>query len=367
MVSKTSLYNPPHMKVRDIPTPALCVDIDVLEHNVDTMAAYFRDSTTSLRPHFKAHKTIAIANLQAAAGCGGFTCATVSEAEVLASAGFSDILIANQVLDPAKVERVRSLADRVLLTVAFDSAEGVELLRDIPVGALVDVNVGMPRCGVPPEGALDLARAIADTELQLRGVMGYEGHVVGIEEREARRGKAHESMQVLLAVAGELRDAGFEVAVVSGGGTGTYDITGATPGVTEVQAGSYALMDTAYAKLGLPFEEALRCLATVVSVQGRLAVLDGGLKALAVDHGNPSLEEGVPARVLYLADEHTTLVTDEGFAARPGSRLRLRPSHVDPTVNLHDSLYAVRADEVVDVWSVGARGYRGTTVLGTPA
>jgi len=243
------------------------------------------------------------------------------------------------------------------VTLAVDSREGLALIRDLPLDVLVDVNVGLPRCGVAPAGALELARALAATRLRLRGVMGYEGHAMAIADPADRARVAREAMAVLLEVARTLRADGLPVDVVSAGGTGTYDVTGTIPGVTEVQAGSYALMDTAYARFGLPFAEALRCLATVVSVQGRLAVLDAGLKALAVDHGNPELPPDVPASVLFLSDEHASLAVGDGFRARPGDRLWLRPSHVDPTVNLHDRLYAIRGDDLVDVWPVEARGY----------
>ena len=341
----------------DLTTPALCVDLDALERNLERMATFFRGRPCALRPHVKAHKTPAIARLQAAAGCAGFTCATVDEIAVLARHGFDDLLLANEVLDPTKVPALRRLAERVRLTVAVDSLAGIALLRDLPVDVLIDVNVGLPRCGVRPDEALALARGIDGSRLRLRGVMGYEGHAMAIPDPPTRARVARDAMAVLLDVAGRLRAAGFAIEVVSAGGTGTYDVTGTIPGVTEVQAGSYALMDTAYARFGLPFEEALRCLTTVVSVQGSLAVLDGGLKALAVDHGNPELPDAVPASVLFLSDEHTTLALQQGFAARPGDRLWLRPSHVDPTVNLHDRLFALRGHEVVDVWPVEARGY----------
>jgi D-serine deaminase-like pyridoxal phosphate-dependent protein len=345
------------MRLADVSTPALCVDMDGLDRNVATMAAFFRGRPCALRPHVKAHKTPAIARLQAEAGATGFTCATVREAEVLARHGFEDLLIANEVLDATKIPRLRAVAERARVILAIDSREGLALVRDLPLDALVDVNVGLPRCGVPPAGALELARAVAATRLRLRGVMGYEGHAMAIADPVERARVAREAMAVLLDVARTLAADGLPIDIVSAGGTGTYDVTGTIPGVTEVQAGSYALMDTAYARFGLPFAEALRCLATVVSVHGRLAVVDAGLKALAVDHGNPELLPDVRASVLFLSDEHASLAIADGFRARPGDRLWLRPSHVDPTVNLHDRLYAIRGDDVVAVWPVEARDY----------
>lgn len=345
------------MNLSELPTPALCVDLDVLEANLEIMHGFFRDRACALRPHFKAHKTPAIARLQADAGCSGFTCATVREAEVLAANGFDDLLIANEVCDPTKVDRVRELAGRISLMVAVDSPESVEIIRPAGVDVLVDVNVGMPRCGCAPEDAPAVAGAATKAGLRVRGVMGYEGHATIVEDPDTRSGVVKTSMEILLGAAAAVREVIEDAGVVSAGSTLTYAVAGTTPGVTEIQAGSYALMDTEFAKPDMPFREALRCLTTVLSVQGDIAVLDGGLKALATDHGNPKLPEGIPAKVFYLADEHTVLATEEGFHSRPGDRMWLRPSHVDPTVNLYDQLYPFRGEEVVDVWTVEARGY----------
>lgn len=345
------------MKLSQIPTPALCVDVEILQRNIERMASFFRGRDCALRPHFKAHKTPAIARLQAEAGFGGFTCATLSEAEVLVRHGFADILIANEIVDPAKLDRLRTIAERGLVTVAVDSLDAIAMLEHIPVQAVVDVNVGMPRCGVRPDGALEIGRAVTATEMHLRGVMGYEGHATLIEDPAKRGEVARASMDVLLGVVDEFRGDGLECSVVSAGSTVTYDVTGTIPGVTEVQAGSYVLMDAAFARYGVPFDEALGCLTTVLSVGEDIAVLDAGLKALAVDHGNPELHEGAPASVMFLSDEHATLAVLDGFAERPGDRVWLRPSHVDPTMNLHDHVYAISGDDVLDVWAVEGRGY----------
>ena len=345
------------MHLRDVTTPALCVDAAALQRNLERMADFFRDRPCALRPHFKAHKTPAIAKLQAAAGCRGFTCATVREAEILARHGCGDLLIANEIVQPAQIAALRTLAARARVTVAVDSVAGAHLLDGVAADALVDVNIGLPRCGAAPANVRAVAAAIARTSLRLRGVMGYEGHAMAIADPEARAATARGAMAILLGAADDLRAGGFDVSVVSTGGTGTYDVAGTTPGVTEIQAGSYALMDTAYARYGLPFEEALRCYATVISCEGGVAVVDAGLKALATDHGNPELPDGIDAQVLFLSDEHTTLVLGRPDALRIGERIWLRPSHVDPTVNLHDRLFVFRGEEIVDVWPVEARGY----------
>ena len=345
------------MRISQVPTPALFVELDAFERNLDRMHSFFADRPCAIRPHVKAHKTPAIARLQQeAGGCVGFCCATVYEAEVFSSRGFDDLLIANEVCDPNKVDRLVELSKRVTLTVAVDSRRAADLLAGTDLRVLIDVNVGLPRCGVPPDEAPELARIATRNGLHVVGVMGYEGHATAIEDLGKREHVARKSMDILLGVAERLRADAYDISVVSAGSTLTYDVTGTIPGITEVQVGSYALMDTEFSKSS-PFEEALRCLTTVVSVNDNIAVLDAGLKTLTIDHGNPSLRDDTPADVLFLSDEHTTLVTKDGWTAQPGDRVWLRPSHVDPTVNLHDHLYAYRGEDVVEIWSIDARGY----------
>ncbi len=357
------------MKLREIPTPALVVDLPAMERNIAAMANYFADRGCKLRPHFKAHKTPAIAKRQLAAGaCTGLTCATVGEAEVVAGDGLCDeILIANEIIGPGKAARVAKLAGVATIIVAIDSDYGLDDVAaaaqatGASVGVLIDVGVGLPRCGIAPgEPALALAkRADATSGIVLRGVMGYEGHVVGIEDRDEREAKAAKAMDRLLSTARMIREAGLRCDIVSGGGTGTYDITGSMEGITEVQAGSYVLMDTAYAKLDLPFEMAFSILGTVLSrPRAEQCATDSGLKACAVDHGNPSVKGIDGASVLFLSDEHATIALPPESTLGVGDCIELWPSHIDPTINLHNVLYAVEGDEVVEVWPIAARGYR---------
>ncbi|HSD28995.1 MAG TPA: metal-activated pyridoxal enzyme, partial [Vicinamibacteria bacterium] len=209
---------------------------------------------------------------------------------------------------------------------------------------LVDVNVGLPRCGCAPEAAGRIADLARRRGLRVRGVMGYEGHVMAVLDREERRLATAEAMAKLRlaheAVGGE---------VISAGGTGTWDLNDLA---TEIQAGSYALMDTAYAKLGLPFRRALFVLATVISVSERYAVADCGLKSLGMDHGNPAIDG---ASVWFCSDEHVTFASE----ARPrvGERVRVWPAHVDPTVAYHERLLLARGEEVVESWPVDLRGW----------
>lgn len=358
MVSPASL--------EDISTPALLVDVPAMERNIQRMADFFAEGPCKLRPHFKAHKTPEIARRQLAAGsCTGLTCATVGEAEV-ASAFCDDILVANEVIGREKAARVAALARTIDIKVAVDSQTGLDQIAAAAneagsrVGVLVDINVGLPRCGVEPgEDGLALARRAADTTgVQLRGLMGYEGHVVGREDRAKREEGAQRAMEGLVRTAQMVRDDGLPCEIVSAGGTGTYDITGRIDGITEIQAGSYVLMDTAYAKLDIPFEHALSVLGTVVSrPSAALCVADCGHKSCTEDHGNPDVKGIDGAYVMFLSDEHATIALPPEARLKPGDQIELWPSHIDPTINLHDIIYALSEDRSVEVWPVTARGY----------
>ena len=229
------------MRIGDLQTPALLVDAGAFEHNLATMAEALPGAR--LRPHVKAHKTTALAARQAAHGHRTFTCATIREVEGMAAAGLGDdLLLANEVLDASRLGRLDAR-----VTVAVDSPETVEAAsRGGVKEVLVDVNVGLPRCGIAPEKAGELAELARARGLQVRGVMGYEGRVVGLPDRALRTELVSEAMALLLQAHA---DVGGEV--ISAGGTGTYDLN---TWANEIQAGSYALMDTAYGKLELPFQ-----------------------------------------------------------------------------------------------------------------
>ncbi|HUR78653.1 MAG TPA: alanine racemase [Acidimicrobiales bacterium] len=334
----------PSRTTSDLTTPALIVDVSAFDHNIATMSAALPQAR--LRPHVKAHKSTALAQRQCAAGHTNFTCATVREVEGMAAAGLGeDLLLANEVVDARRLGAVAATGARV--TVAIDSS--ATLAAAVAGGVrecVIDVNVGLPRCGI----AFDEAGALADEAraagLVVRGVMGYEGHVVGDPDRAARIAKTETAMRKLVAaheaVGGDL---------ISAGGTGTYDINS---WATEIQAGSYALMDTAYGQLELPFKQALFVLATVVSVSETFAVCDAGLKSLGMDHGNPSLPADV-GEIWFCSDEHITY----GPASRPlvGDRVRVTPSHVDPTVAYHEVMWVVEGEEIVDQFPVDLRGW----------
>ncbi|MEE8579951.1 MAG: alanine racemase [Myxococcota bacterium] len=325
--------------IHDLSTPALLLDRDLLERNLRIMAEALPG--TRLRPHVKAHKCTALARRQRAHGHPAFTCATVREMEGMAEAGLGqDLLLANEVLD---TRRLATLDARV--TVAVDSEATIQAAADGGVAeVVVDVNVGLPRCGCAPEDAGRLAERARAMGLSVRGVMGYEGHIMGMAERQERDHRCEESMSLL-------RKAHDEVGgeLISAGGTGTYDCNRLA---TEIQAGSYALMDSAYAKLELPFEQALFVWATVVSVSTDYAVADCGLKSLGMDHGNPTLSG---AKVWFCSDEHLTFAPEEKLTV--GDRVRVVPAHIDPTVAYHERIQVVSGEEVVDSWPVDLRGW----------
>jgi D-serine deaminase-like pyridoxal phosphate-dependent protein len=338
------------VKVTDLQTPALLVDAAALEHNLATMAAALPGGR--LRPHVKAHKTTELARAQQRHGHDSFTCATVREVEGMVAAGLTDdLLLANEVLD---TRRLGALADRARITVAVDSAETVEAAGQGGVReVLIDVNVGLPRCGCAPEDAGRIADLARSRGLTVRGVMGYEGHLMLLPDGTQRKSLTDDSMALLRRAAA---DVGGDV--ISAGGTGTYaDNTVAT----EIQAGSYALMDTAYGAVGLPFRPALTVLATVVSaappsseIQPPWVVADVGLKSLGMDHGNPTVPG---ATVWFCSDEHTTFAPDEPRSVAVGDRVRVLPAHIDPTVALHERMHLVEGDEVVETWPVDLRGW----------
>jgi D-serine deaminase-like pyridoxal phosphate-dependent protein len=327
------------LRIHELQTPALIVDAEFLEVNLRTMAEVRPGAR--LRPHVKAYKCTELARRQAELGHRGFTCATIREMEGMARAGLGeDLLLANEVLD---ARRLGAIDGRV--TVAVDSNETIEAaaaggVREV----LIDVNVGLPRCGCAPEEASLLADRARSQGLEVRGVMGYEGHAMPIEDRGQREKVVAESMERLMTAHAQV---GGEV--VSAGGTGSFDCNGAA---TEIQAGSYVLMDTTYARLGLPFRQALSVLATVISVSRDFAVADCGLKALGMDHGNPTIEG---AGIWFCSDEHVTFAPEAGV--RVGDRIRVWPAHVDPTVALHERLHLVSGDELVESLPVDLRGW----------
>ncbi len=352
-------------RVEELDTPALWVDLDALDHNIATMARVAHEHGVDWRPHVKASKAPDLAKRLVAGGAVGITCAKVGEAEVMADAGVADILLANEIVGATKVARLVALAARATVCVAVDDERN---LREISAAAsaagvnidvLVDINVGANRCGVTPSAAPALARSVLDLPgVSLRGLMGYEGHVMGLqpEDKEAESAKAAD---ILREAGAALRAAGIEPRVVSGGGTGNYWIASSLGALNELQAGGGVLMDLSYRDgMKVPgHRHALFLTAQVVStsVPGR-AIADAGWKATGMHTGLPEAIAPVGLSVLRLNAEHTILEHRDEAPVEPGDRVTLIPHYSDSTVLLHRQMYAVRDGRVEAVWPISAAG-----------
>jgi D-serine deaminase-like pyridoxal phosphate-dependent protein len=348
--------------VAELITPTLVVDSEALDRNLRLLSEYFGSRPCKLRPHFKSHKCVTLARRQIAAGnCTGITCAKLSEAEQLVAGGIDDVLIDNQVVGREKARRLAELNQSATVSAAVDSPENVAQLdaaareAGVTIGVLVEVDIGMKRCGVPPgELTPELAYVVAQAEgLRLRGLQGYEGHLVTKGTFEERRQLTLDAMRPLIEMRHALLSCGLSCPVISGGGTGTYDITGNIPGMGEVQAGSYALMDSHYRKVRPEFHVARCVLATIISSHGAHAVADVGTKGLGGEFGLPQVEGLEGATVLKVAEEHTVI---EGATCRVGDKIRLIPSHGCTTNNLYRRMWVARNGIVEAMWPIEAAG-----------
>lgn len=355
----------PGATLAEIDTPALLLDHDKLLGNIRRMAEFFATRPAKLRPHAKTHKCVQIAKLQMKHGAVGITCAKLGEAEVLAAAGIPDILVANQVVGPIKIRRLAQLAGSCVLTIAVDDAANVGQIAaaaaaaGVTIRCLVEVNIGMGRCGVEPgEPALELARLVAASPgLRFAGLQAYEGHLQNVVPYDQRRQRARADMQLALDTRQLIEDAGLPVGVISGCGTGTHAITGVLKGVDEVQAGSYATMDAQYRKVGAPFENALTLLTTVISrPHPETAVVDAGLKTVSPEFGEPTVVMS-GATYTEFSEEHGTLqLIGAARELKIGDKIELVPAHGCTTVNLHDRLHVLQDGRLQEIWAVAARG-----------
>jgi D-serine deaminase-like pyridoxal phosphate-dependent protein len=358
-------------RVDELPTPAVLVDMDVLERNLARMAARAREAGVRLRPHGKTHKCVEIADLQLAAGAAGLCVAKVGEAEVLARAGFEDIFVAYPVVGEDKGRRLLALADRVRLRVGADSPEGARSLarpfqragRTLEV--LLKVDVGYGRVGVRPQRALDVARQLAETPgLRLRGVFTHAGHAYAATTRPALEEVARLEGERLARTAARLRRAGLPIDEISVGSTPTAARAMTVPGVTECRPGNYVFYDASQVALGTCRVEdcALSVVATVVSVPAsNRAVVDAGSKTLSSDPLRPrpggfGLVLGRKSRIQKLSEEHGVLSVSRKESFRVGERVRILPNHACVVANLHDRLIGISGDRVEAVLAVAARG-----------
>jgi D-serine deaminase-like pyridoxal phosphate-dependent protein len=356
----TAAVTPQPDLTRAFSTPALVVDLDIFEANVTAMAEMLRGTGKTLRPHVKTHRTPELARRQLGGQAVGVTCATVGEAEAMVAAGIDDVLIANEVVEPGKIERLASLARQARIGVAVDDREPVAVLSQaasrvaVTVDVLIDVDVLLHRCGV---GSADEAVALADAVtrspgLRLRGIMGYEGRVrLGDEDRA---GKIDRAYALLAEVVVALRGAGFGVEVVSGAGTSTLREAIADPTITEIQAGVYALMEPELLNLDLPFRCAVAIRGTVISRHPGRIVLDIGRRSAGMEYG-PPVPIGFAPTDLAISDEHTRVAMPDPLPPL-GSQLDMVPGQIRTTFNLHDHVWVSRGGRLIDRWPISARG-----------
>jgi D-serine deaminase-like pyridoxal phosphate-dependent protein len=349
------------VKLNEIDTPALLVDLDAMERNLEKMARFFNIGPTKLRPHYKNHKCPALARRQIAAGAIGMTCATLSEAEALVANGITNILISSEITGDRKIRRLVELAPRAGVIAVVDNAKAVEAIaaagreKRCRIGVLVNVNVGQNRTGVKPgEPALQLARKVLEEGLWLRGLMGYEGHVAHQPDGPEKESAYDLAMNTLMNCRCLLEDNGMPVGIVSTGGTGTYSLTTRFPGITEFQAGSYVVMDTEYRKTCTDFELALSVLGTVISrTDGERLVVDAGLKSISSEHGMPVIKGQDGLRLRKLNAEHGIIdILNPLVSLEAGDTLEIWAHYSDATINLHERIYGVRDGKVEEIFQL---------------
>ena len=352
------------LRLEELDTPTLLLHEAACRENLRRMASAFAGQPCQLRPHFKNHKCVTLAREQLAAGNAvGMTCAKLAEAEILAASGFKDLLVANQVVGAPKIARLIEVARQCRVSVAIDDLSQATAISQaaaparVTVGALIEVDGGMGRCGLPPgEPTLNLAQQICGLPgLEFRGLQCFEGHTVYIDDRAERERMAVDSLSRAVETRLLLAARGIEVGIVSGGSSSTYAAAGRLDGVDEVQAGTYATMDWRYHQLTPEFEIALSILARVISVRGDKFVIDLGVKGAGGEFGPPLVKGHPEVEVpFFKAEEHCVL--RGGPARRVGDLLEIIPSHACTTCNLYREFVVHDGQRVVDVWPIEAAG-----------
>ncbi|HJU23794.1 MAG TPA: DSD1 family PLP-dependent enzyme [Casimicrobiaceae bacterium] len=359
-------------RVDAIETPALIVDVDALERNIVRMADATRE--IRLRPHAKSHKCATIARMQVARGAVGVCCQKTDEAAAFVAAGVRDVLITNEVVAPAKIERLADLARAARIGVLVDALAGVVALSKaatrtaVSIDVYVEIDVGAHRCGVAPGSpAVDLARAVAVSPgLRFRGLHAYHGAAQHLREPRQRAEAIAEAVRIARTTRDAIEEAGIACEIVTGAGTGTWRHECDSGVYNELQPGSYVFMDADYARNtpddnDLRFEQSLFVLASVMSIPTReRAIVDAGLKAFSFDSGLPRVQDRPGLDYVKASDEHGVLdVASNAPPVALDEHVRLIPGHCDPTVNLYDYIVAVSTDVVKDIWRIDARGALG--------
>jgi D-serine deaminase-like pyridoxal phosphate-dependent protein len=362
------LFKPVGTPVEQLDTPALVVDLSLLERNIETLHSFFRQQPIRVRPHVEAHRCPAIAHKQLAAGgtTGGIGVATIGQAEVFAEHGCSDIFVANEVVTPIKIRRLCALAHHARLTVAVDHPKNVAALSEaaaahgVTLGVAVEIHTYGQRCGVEPgQSALDLAQAVRQAgHLEFAGLMTHEGPMPA-DDPAALSAQSRRWIQQVLDTRQLLERSGIDVRMVSVGGTYNYEIAGTMAGVTEVLAGAYALMDCRHSRARPQFKPAARVMTTVTSrPEPGTAITDAGQKSIGSDTGLPVAEDLLGATVVGLSAEHCRMQLPSAGDGRVGvgDKVWLTPWDIGTCVNLYDYIHAVRDGALEVVWDIAARG-----------
>jgi D-serine deaminase-like pyridoxal phosphate-dependent protein len=354
-------------------TPALVLDIDAAQRNIDHMASELKQlGAATIRPHYKTHKSPDLARRQLQAGAVGLSMATVWEAAILAAAGMDDLFVVNTVAHPAKLRVLAELAREHRVLVAVDEAENAAAVSAAAVaagatlGIMVEVDTGMDRCGVDDAAAcLALARQVLDLPgLRFEGITGYEGHCSTTPDYDLRLERQRAAMTFFTGVAELLEADGIRCPIRSAGGIATWNWTAAFPGLTEIQAGTYVVMDNFHGRMVPGFEHSLTIAATVISRQSGKVIVDAGNKSVA-DPADVTMA-GHDLPVLRFDEEHGIFDAAGGSTLRVGDQVALVPGYSPSTVNWYDAYHVIRDDVVVDIWPIIPRGpgHHGLTDLG---
>ncbi len=353
---------------KQISTPALVVDYDILCKNIKYMAEFAKETGVRLRPHVKTHKCPKIATMQLSAGAEGICVAKVSEAEVFAANGVKDILVANEIIGPEKIERLLALQKSARTMVCVDSLKNVAQLnelasaRDQRLDLFIDLNVGLNRTGVQPgEPALELAEKIeTSSHLTLHGIQAYEGHLTYIKDFAQKEQQTNACMKLAVDTKHLIENYGIACPELSVGGSGTFMISGTYLGVTEIQPGTYVFNDHHIHAVVPELEIAATILATINNIPAKgIITLDMGSKSISNDMGDPRFKGyGRKLKVMALTEEHCQCTHGSKLEFELGDKLEGIPAHICPTVNLYDFLYVVQNGEVIDKWAITARGMR---------
>lgn len=358
------------IKKEQIETPALLIDLDILESNITTMADFLKEKKAKLRPHYKSYKCPTISHKQIAAGAKGITCSKVGEAETLVNAGIKDVYIANEIVGPVKILRIAGLArGGAKIGVAVDNSQNISDLSEAAskygskIYVFIEVDVGMERCGInTPEEALVLAKQIINAPgLVFEGIQAYEGHLVYSTEipgytDEYRRAGVQKMIEKVSMIKSALEKNGIQVKEISGVGTGTYNITGDNTIWTEIQAGSYVLMDNIYNRVGLKFKSSMTILSTIMHKRPGIAIADIGLKTCTTEQGPPEIKGYSHLKMHEELSEEHGLIDDPNDELEYGQKIEFTPSHCCTTVNLHDQFYCVRNGLLEAIWPIAGRG-----------